>query len=342
VDVRTFLISCAAVLLPATLAAADVSGAWTGTIGGPIYLVLKQEGTQLSGSGGGTAEEQIATFKDGRVDGDHLTFRVGPYQFDVNVQGDRITGEARNGAESAKVFLRRVDSLPKRAAGAPLPAFEVASVKPAPPPIGGYSSSMNVSPGRLTATNVSIRKLMARAYNVKDYQVLGADWLNTALYTITASMPPDTTGEDLLLMVQQLLAERFQLAFHRETRDMPVYELVSGKTGAKLKSVDFGKGSTSFSPGKLTATAVPLRNFVEVLSRYLNRPVLDKTGLTGTFDFTLEFSPDGKGSDDAGELPVGASLFTAIQEQLGLKLEARKAPIEVLVVDRAERVPTGN
>jgi uncharacterized protein (TIGR03435 family) len=329
-------------VLPAALAAADVSGAWTGSVGGPIYIILKQDGTSLSGSGGNSPTEQIATFKDGRVEGDRLIFRVGPFQFDLQVQGDRITGEAKSGDQTTKVFLRRVDSLPKRAADAPLPAFEVASVKPAPPPVGGYNSSMNMSPGRLTATNVSIKKLMVHAYDVKDYQIAGPDWLGTVVYSVTASMPADTTREDLMLMMQRLLADRFQLAFHRETREMPVYELIAGKAGPKLKPVEVGKGSTSFSPGKLTATGVPLRNFVEVLSRYLNRPVLDRTGLTGAFDFTLEFSPDRKGSDEAGELPSGASLFTAIQEQLGLKLEARKEPIEILVVDRAEKVPTGN
>jgi uncharacterized protein (TIGR03435 family) len=95
-------------------------------------------------------------------------------------------------------------------------------------------------------------------------------------------------------------------------------------------------------PGKLTATAIPLRNFTDTLSRMLNRPVLNKTGLTGVFNFTLEWSPEGKSTDGAGELPVGPSLFTAIPEQLGLRLESRKTPIEILVIDRAEKVPTGN
>jgi uncharacterized protein (TIGR03435 family) len=201
---------------------------------------------------------------------------------------------------------------------------------------------MNLSPGRFTASNVSIKKLMARAYGVKDYQTAGADWLNTELYTITASMPADTTGEDLFLMMRRLLAERFQLVFHREMRDMPVYELVQMKTAPKVKAVELGKGNTSMRPGQLTALAVPMANFAEIMSRYLNRPVLDKTGLSGTFDFSLEWSPDGKTADAAGDLPVGPSLFTAIQEQMGLKLESRKAPIEMLVVDRAEKIPTGN
>jgi len=329
-------------LLPCVLNAADVSGAWTGAIGGPIYLILKQEGSKLSGSAGPNAAEQMATFDNGKIDGDHIVFRAGPFQLDVTVEGDRIIGEARNGEQSQKVFLRRVSSIPKRPDGAPMPAFEVASVKPAPAPLGGYNSSMNVSPGRLTCTNVTLKKLLARAYSLKDYQVSGPDWINTELYTIVASMPADTTGDDLLGMVQSLISERFQLVSHRETKEMPVYELVVGKNGSKLKPVEFGRGSTSMTPGKLAAQGVPLRNFTDQLSRLLNRPVLDKTGLSGVFDFTMEWSPDGKTSDAAGDLPVGPSLFVAVVEQLGLKLESRKTPIETLVVDRAEKVPSGN
>lgn len=330
-------------ILPALMSAADVSGAWTGTVSGPIYVILKQEGARLSGSGGPSASEQMASFQNGTVDGNHLAFRVGPFEFSLNLEGDRLTGEAKDaGGSSNKVFLRRVDSLPKRAPDAPRPSFDVASVKVAPQPVGGYSSSMNVTPGRLNCTNVTLKKLIARAYSVRDYQVSGPDWINTELYTIVASMPADTSGDDLLLMVQSLLAERFQLVFHKEQKDMPVYELVVGKGGHKLKQVEFGRGSTSMSPGKLVATGIPLRNFVDTLSRYLNRPVLDKSGLTGVFDFTLEWSQDGKATDAAGDLPAAPSIFTAIPEQLGLKLESRKAPIEILVLDRAERAPSGN
>ena len=194
----------------------------------------------------------------------------------------------------------------------------------------------------MTCTNVSLKKLLVRAYSLKDYQVTGPDWINTELYSILASMPADTTGDDLLEMLQGLITERFQLATHREMKDMPVYELVVGKTGSKLKPVEYGRGSTSMTQGKLVAQGVPVRNLVEQLSRLLNRPVLDKTGMIGAFDFTLEFAPEGRSSDAAGDLPVSPSVFTAVQEQLGLKLEPRKAPVEVLVVDKAERVPVGN
>jgi uncharacterized protein (TIGR03435 family) len=330
-------------LVASQMAAADVSGGWTGTAGGPLYIILKQDGTKLSGSAGPVAAEQMATFENGKIEGDHLTFRVGPFQMDLRLEGDRLVGQTVEAdGPGRKVILKRASSL-QRPAGAPAPAFEVASVKPAPPPgQNGISSSMNVSPGRLTCTNVTLRKLIVRAYSLKDYQVTGPDWINTELYSILASMPADTTGDDLLEMLQGLITERFQMATHREMKEMPVYELVVGKAGSKLKPVEYGRGSTSMSPGKLVAQGVPLRNLTEQLSRLLNRPVLDKTGLTGAFDFSLEFAPEGKGSDAAGDLPVSPSVFTAVQEQLGLKLEPRKAPVEILVVDRAERVPTGN
>jgi uncharacterized protein (TIGR03435 family) len=319
--------------------AADVSGPWTGTLSGPTYLILKQEGAKLSGSGGPSVKDQYITFENGRVEGDRVIFRVGPFSLDLTLEGDKLTGEAKDGERTIKVYFKRPVQRP---AGAPLPGFEVASVKQAPPPGLSVNSSMGVSPGRLTCTNVTIKKLMARAYGVRDYQIGGPDWTGSELYNIEARMPTDTTSEDLLAMVQQLLADRFKLTFHTEQREMPVYELVVGKTGSKLKSVEFGRGSSSMSPGKLEATAIPLRNFVETLSRLLNRPVLDKTGMTGVFDFVLEWSPEGRSTDGAGDLPVGPSLFTAIPEQLGLKLESRKAPIEILVIDRAEKVPTIN
>jgi uncharacterized protein (TIGR03435 family) len=327
------------------LAAADVTGGWTGSTGGsPIYLILKQDGSKLSGSAGPVAAEQMAVFENGKVDGDHLTFRVGPFHLDLRLEGERLVGETiEENGPGRKVLLKRASSL-KRPAGVPAPAFEVASVKPAPPRVPGanFSSSMNVSPGRLTCTNVTLKKLIARAYSLKDYQVVGPEWINEDLYAIVASMPVDTTGDDLLEMVQGLITERFQMVTHREMKDMPVYELVVGKNGSKLKPVEYGRGSTSLSPGKLVAQAVPLRNLTEQLSRLLNRPVLDKTGMAGAFDFALEFAPEGRGADEAGDLPVSPSLFTAVQEQLGLKLESRKAPVEILVVDKAERVPVGN
>jgi uncharacterized protein (TIGR03435 family) len=190
--------------------------------------------------------------------------------------------------------------------------------------------------------------LIYESYGVKDYQVSGPDWLGTEIYDITATLPPGVTRDDVQLMIQNLLAERFKLTLHRDTREMPVYALVAGKGGSKLQEVEFARGSTSASHGKLVATTIPIRNLTEFLSRQTGRPVLDMTGLKGFYSFTLTYTPEdtpaapGPDSGPVAESAVGPSLLNALQEQLGLKLEARKAPVEILLVDHAEKVPTEN
>ncbi len=325
---KTFLcVSLASLLACFTaLAATDVSGRWASA---PVYLILKQDGNKLSGTGGPTEKQQMITFDNGTVEGDRVTFHVGSMQFNLQVNGP--------------VFLKRVTDRPNGPR-----TFEVASVKRASPPAsGGVRSSMRLDPGRLTCTNVTLKKLMVESYGVKDYQVSGPDWLNTEIYDIAATLPPGTTGDEVLLMVQTLLADRFKLAFHRDSKELPVYALVVGKGGSKLQEVEFGRGSTSGSPGHLTATRIAMRNLTEFLSRQTGLPVLDMTGLKGFYSFTLNYTPEAAPSAPSPETPipesaVGPSLFTAVQEQLGLKLEARKAPVEILVVDHAEKVPTEN
>jgi uncharacterized protein (TIGR03435 family) len=324
------------------LAAADVSGRWASA---PMYVILKQDGNKLSGSGGPTEKQQMVTFDNGTVEGDRIMFKVGPYQFDLRLNGDEMRGEMKSGSETQPVFLKRVTDRPN----AGLRSFEVASVKRSPPPAGeGINSSMRLDPGRLTCTNVSLKKLIYESYGVKDFQVSGPGWLGTEIYDIAATLPPGTTGDDVRLMIQTLLAERFKLTLHRDSKDMPVYALVVGKGGSKLEEVEFGPGGTSGRPGQLTATKIPIRNLTEFLSRITARPVLDMTGLKGFYTFTLNYAPDETSSAPAPGAPpipestVGASLFSAIQEQLGLKLEARKAPVEILVIDHAEKVPSAN
>jgi uncharacterized protein (TIGR03435 family) len=339
---KTFLcVSLASLLACFTaLAATDVSGRWASA---PVYLILKQDGNKLSGTGGPTEKQQMITFDNGTVEGDRVTFHVGSMQFNLQVNGDEMKGEMKNGPESGPVFLKRVTDRPNGPR-----SFEVASVKRASPPAsGGVRSSMRLDPGRLTCTNVTLKKLMVESYGVKDYQVSGPDWLNTEIYDIAATLPPGTTGDEVMLMIQTLLADRFKLVFHRDSKELPVYALVVGKGGSKLQEVEFGRGSTSGSPGHLTATRIAMRNLTEFLSRQTGLPVLDMTGLKGFYSFTLNYTPEAAPSAPSPETPipesaVGPSLFTAVQEQLGLKLEARKAPVEILVVDHAEKVPTEN
>ena len=341
---KTFLLGSFVTLLAGTVAfaATDVSGRWASA---PIYLILKQDGSKLSGSAGPTEKEQILTFDNGAVEGDRVTFKAGSFQFSLKLNGDEMKGEMRNGPDPSPVFLKRVTD-PSNTGPR---SFEVASVKRSPLfASNGINSSMKLDPGRLTCSNVSLKKLIYESYAVKDYQVSGPDWLSTEIYDIAAILPPGATRDDVQLMLQNLLAARFKLTLHRDTREMPVYALVVGKGGSKLQEVEFARASTSASQGKLTATTIPIRNFTEFLSRQTGRPVLDMTGLKGFYSFTLSYTPEeapsapGPDIGSIAESAVGPSLLNALQEQLGLKLEARKAPVEILVVDHAEKVPTEN
>jgi uncharacterized protein (TIGR03435 family) len=316
------------------LYAADVSGKWSGVAGIPVWVTFQQQGEKLSGTAGQSPSDQSLSFEDGRVDGDHLTFKAGTFLFDLRIGDGEITGEVNMGAgESAKVVLHR---LGENSGPIPRRAFEVASVKRMPTPTGGYHSSTKLDPGRLTCTNITIRQLIVNAFAVKDYQVSGPDWMGTEVYDISATLPPGAAGDQVFPMMQTLLAERFGMAFHREVKELPVYALILAKGGSKLKAVEFGRGGTDFDGHTLKSVKMPVSKLADFLAQRLERPVLDMTELKGVFDFTLEYSK----LEDSGD--PSPDLITALQEQLGLKLEARKAPVETIVVDRLEKNPTDN
>ncbi len=252
------------------------------------------------------------------------------------------------------------------AAAGQTPSFEAASVKPAPPEAGrGMRIQMGGDPGRVNYRNVNLKQLITKAYGVKDYQVSGPSWIDTERYNVTATMPEKTPKETVELMLQNLLAERFQLKLHRETKEAPVYALIVAKGGPKLKKSEVaaalagggpGRG-IRMGPGKLEGNGMDMGFFTDVLSTLVGRPVLDMTELKDAYDCTLEFAPDATLSmpmmkmsmarpegapEGAAQESSGPSIFTAVQEQLGLKLESRKAPLDLLVVDSAEKVPTEN
>jgi len=217
------------------------------------------------------------------------------------------------------------------------------------------------------------------AYNVKDFQIIGPDWLASEHFDITAKRPEGVEGEKALRgMMASLLEDRFKLVMHRETRDLPAYALVVGKGGLKMKeippdadggdtskvdvnvtgggrggtTVDLGGGSSlSYSINKLEAHKVNIPSIVDSLSKFLDRPVVDETGLTGRYNFTLEYSIDElrnlvrSSGADASRIPdLGGdqvSIFTSV-ETLGLKFEARKSPVPVIVIDSIQRTPTAN
>jgi uncharacterized protein (TIGR03435 family) len=219
------------------------------------------------------------------------------------------------------------------------PAFEAASVKVSHATDG--NSSTHGRPGNLSLSNVPLRQIIVRAFEVRDYQVSGPEWLRSERYDIVAKAPFGSPPEQLPAMLRTLLAERFKLETHREKRDLPVYGLVPMKSGFKLKPVtEKENNGTTSNDSHFKGTGVTLSRFAEWLSLRMDRPVLDMTGIEGTFSFELNFTRDEtRLPTDAPPVPT---LPYAIQEQMGLRLEKRTAPIDMLVVDHAEKVPIEN
>ncbi len=295
---------------------------------------------------------------------------------------------------------------------APAPAFEVASVKvSAPTPSGMMMIRMgggpdSTDPGRITYTGVTLKSLVARAYGVKEYQVEGPQWLDGERYDVIATIPKGANKEQVGLMMQRLLAERFHLTLHHEQKPLAVYTLSVAKGGPKLEEVDPEKlppppppGTAPMPPpppmpgggpsarGPVPAGAMRMMmgpnkrqltgnttvtRLCDMLSNLTDRPVLDLTGLKGTYSFDLSWTPDetermggpmgramarasaelpppnpGASASDGKTSPEGANdpgqtLVQALQTNYGLKLEAKKNPADILVVDRADKVPTEN
>ncbi len=188
----------------------------------------------------------------------------------------------------------------------------------------------------MVATNVTLLILLRWAYNVAQFQIVGEPgWASTDTYDISAAPETAATHDEALGMIQTLLADRFHLVLHRETKEVPILALVIGKGGPKLaKSNDADEMHTSMRGAPHGATGhATMAHLARYLTNQLGRPVVDRTSLAGLFDFTLEFAPEGNGAD---AIP-GPSIFTALQEQLGLKLDPAKGPVEILVIDHAEK-----
>jgi len=253
------------------------------------------------------------------------------------------------------------------------PVFEVASIKP-----DKYSNRMFgfgwFSPSRFTATGATVQRFIREAYGVEGDQIAAAPhWLNSERYDVDAKIDGSLADELQKLtfdqrmledqrMLQALLADRCKLTLHRETKELPLYALVIAKNGPKLqeakpgdtypdgiKGID-GRGRPDrmrIGRGLITGQGVSIALLVRMLSRQqLGRPVLDKTGLTGKYDFTLQWTPDVRQAPTAGEQGTdntptpdssGPSIFTSIQEQLGLRLESQKGPAEILFIDLVEK-----
>jgi bla regulator protein BlaR1 len=267
------------------------------------------------------------------------------------------------GAVSGPIVFGIFNS-PQSRAQTPEPAgprsgFEVASVKPSAPSDLRGSTFQFTPDGGLRVTNGTLKGIIETAYDVRQFQISGGPgWLNTERYDILAKSASDGNGDQVesiketRIRLQWLLAQRFQLKVHRDTKELPVYVLALGKKGSKLIEAEApsapGSSATGIQArcGQMVGTSASMVNLAVYLSRQLDRSVLDRTGLSGKYNFQLEWTPDagpcsapsnGGSPGAAISSPDGASIFTALQEQLGLKLEATKGPVDIIVVDRAEK-----
>ena len=231
---------------------------------------------------------------------------------------------------------------------APRLEFEVASVKPSKP--GADGGVIKPLPGGQTyvATNAPVKMMIKLMFHLNDRQISGGPgWLETDLYDVEAKADGPHTIEELHVMFQNVLIDRFKLQVHKEMRMLPAYELVVDKSGPKLREntspehFDIPVRPAGF--GKLEATHCSMSYFSWLLSQRLDRPVIDQTGLGRFYDFKLEWTPEPpanlgiRGGAEANLPPTnGPDIFTALREQLGLKLESRKGPVEVMVIDHVE------
>ena len=220
------------------------------------------------------------------------------------------------------------------------PEFDVVSIKPTKP-IGGGAIPIGRSgnPGSVTLLGVTAKQVVARAYSLRGYQISGPAWIDQERYDVAARVGRPASDAEQRLMLQSMLADRFQLTAHMETRVLPAYELVVGKNGPRLHVAtpdEIGSRVFPNAPG-VRARQISMQRLAELLSTKLDRPVVDSTGISGVFDIELTWTPDTAPPD----ADLGPSVFTAIQEQLGLKLQAHKLPIEVLVIDTISK-PTAN
>ena len=259
--------------------------------------------------------------------------------------------------------------------------FEVASVKPAPAQAGQVSAGVHIDGAQVHLAFLSLRDLIRVAYRVKDYQIEAPDFVASERFDIAAKLASASSRDQVAEMTQSLLADRFGLKLHRETKDLPVYALVVDKGGLKMKespletdtaavnvtstanasvtTVDLGHGAIfSITDHSFEAQKLTMANLADMLARFEDRPVIDATETKGVFNFTLEIKPEEframriRSAVIAGvALPPEAlklldnatddSLQSSLAKE-GLKLERRKAPVEMLVVDRVEKVPTEN
>jgi uncharacterized protein (TIGR03435 family) len=358
--------------------AQDLTGTWQGTLALPngrelrtVLKIVKGDGNALRGTmfsidqGGQGIPINPATLQ-----GTNVKMAMpgigGNFEGKLEADGDTITGSWKQGPEPLPLVLKRATAQTAWAIPEPPPPpkpmapdakaeFEVATIKPATPDRPGKAFMVR---GRQFSTiNTSLADMMTFAYGIHVKQITGApEWVTTEKFDIAAQPAGEGQPNDRQwkAMVQKLLAERFQLAFHRDKKELSVYAITVAKSGPKLTK---SEGNPAGLPGlffrglgNLPATNANMTDFAGVMQgAVLDRPVVDQTGLTGRYDFTLLWTPDefqfgGAAAKTPPPTNIAAAppdLFTAMQEQLGLKLESTKAPAEVLVIDKVAK-PTEN
>lgn len=266
------------------------------------------------------------------------------------------------------------------------PAFEVASIKPSNQTAGEVTAGVHIDGSQVRAAAMSFRDYIGMAYRLRSYQIQGPDWMAEQRFDLAATLPAGSSTAQFSDMMQTLLAERFNLKLHHEKKEFPVYVLEVAKTPLKLQaskpdpnadaadksvanvtgsgsaqgvSVNLGQGSSyTFANNRFEATKLTMMQFAGNLERFVDRPIVDMTGLDGRYDFGLDVTEEDyrlmlirAGVNSGVVLPPAAlrlletgspvSLFDALQK-LGLKLDARKAPLDVVVVDEARKTPTDN
>jgi uncharacterized protein (TIGR03435 family) len=228
-------------------------------------------------------------------------------------------------------------------------SFDVASVKPSPP---GTRDGIAIQPGGRFVANASLKLLIGLAWHLHFPMAGGDSWVGNDLWSIEAkaeglsdipTWTPPNLPEAIAARLRSLLQERFSLKTHEEMRNTQVYTLSVSQGGSRMETVDPASSSvTSFraGPGAIIGSKATMEQFITILSRYMDRPVIDKTGLTGLYNAKLQFAPESAPKQLSGTTTPASddpSIFTAIQEQLGLKLETAQEPAEILVIDHVER-----
>jgi len=228
------------------------------------------------------------------------------------------------------------------------PQFEAASVKlhtAASPSTG--RSGIEETPGLIRIEDLNLKSVIGIAYGVKNFQIEGPGWLDTVHVDVTAKPPTGYQHAQLQVLLRQLLADRFKLAVHHESREVPAFALVVPKGGSKLHEATKPRDFFTARPGLIQGARVSTAQLAGALARLLGYPVADETGLTAMYEVKVEWTPDQAAPAINADAPIaapepGLSLFTALNDQLGLRLQTRKVSGDLVVVDHMERAPTDN